>query len=164
MAKAKAQVPFEDFLMMVDPQYQPFVTSLSDYMVENGCSIKIEPSKSGYVVSYYHERLKRTMLNFVFRKKGLVARIYAGNIMQYMELLDTLPGSLKKSITKAPVCKRKIDPTACNSRCPMGYEFILDGEPQQKCRYNCFMFFLSDEANPAIQSIIEHEMAVVAKE
>lgn len=84
----------------------------------------------------------------MFRKKGLIARIYAGHIAQYMEILDTLPDSMVRSIQKAPICKRLVEPSTCNQKCSMGYDFILQGERLQRCRNSAFMFLLDKESRP----------------
>lgn len=158
MAK-KTEIPYEDFLAMVDPAMVPFVTRLDGIMRGAGCAVGIEPAKSGYVVSYKFADGGRTLANFVFRKKGLVIRIYADHILKYMELLESLPVAMKAKVAKAPVCRRLINPELCNPHCPKGYEFILAGENHQKCRYNCFMFFLGEEENPHIQTLVEREIA-----
>ena len=156
---AKANIPYEDFIAMVDPQMVPFVNEVNGYLLQNGCTLGIEPAKSGYVVSYKHKASERTMVNFVFRKKGLVIRIYADNVRKYMEYLEQLPKAMLQSIAKAPVGRPMINPELCNAHCPKGYEFLLGGEIQQKCRYNCFLLFLSEEANPYIMEILRKEMA-----
>lgn len=155
----KEEIPFDDFIAMVDPKMIPVVMELDASMRNGGCKVGIASAKSGYVVSYKHPASKRTLANFVFRKKGLVIRIYADNVMQYMEFLETLPPTMKAKIAKAPVCKRLMNPENCSDRCPKGYEFILEGEGYQKCRYNCFMFFLEEEANDYIKTMVEKELA-----
>ena len=96
-------------------------------------------------------------MSHVFRKKGLMMRIYADNILSYSDVLTKCPDIMKKDIKKAGVCKRLINPDDCNSRCPLGYDFILDGERQQKCRYG-FMFYLTDETKPYLQEIVKLEI------
>lgn len=146
---------FQDFLTSVDEENQTFVSSLHDELTGLGCKIDIKSAKSGYVVSYSLN--KKTIANYVFRKKGLIARIYAAHIAQYMEVLDTLPDGMVRSIQEAPVCKRLVDPAACNQKCPMGYDFILKGERLQRCRNNAFMFLLSEESRPHVKSLLLHE-------
>lgn len=146
---------FQDFLSSVDEKNQTFVSDLHDELTELGCKIDVKPAKSGYVVSYSLN--KKTIANYVFRKKGLIARIYAGHISQYMEILDTLPDEMVRSIQKAPICKRLVNPAACNQKCSMGYDFILKGERLQKCRNNAFMFLLDEESKPFVKSLLLHE-------
>lgn len=157
--KEKIEIPFEDFIAIVNPETVPFVVELDALLREKNCTVGIEPAKSGYVVSYKHTGSGRVLINFVFRKKGLVIRIYADNVLKYMELLETFPRELKGKVAKAPVCRRLINPELCNAHCPKGYEFILEGENHQKCRYSCFMFFLGGEADPCIRQMVELELA-----
>jgi len=150
---------FEDFLLEVNPQYQGFARELNEYLLENGCTLKISTAKSGYVVSYQHGKKKRVLINFVFRKDiGLVVRIYGGNVEQYMETIESLPSNMKETIEKAPTCKRFEDPPKCSPKC-IGYVFPLAGTHHQKCRYNCFLFPVSDENIPYIRAMIDKELS-----
>ena len=149
---------FEDFIISVAPQYQGFARSINDYMLQNGCALKITTAKNGYVVSYQHTARKRVVMNFVFRKKGLVARIYGDHVGDYPDFLEALPDSMRNSISEAPSCKRFNDPPKCNSKC-VGYVFSLGNAQYQKCRYSCFMFDVSDESIPFITAHIEKELA-----
>lgn len=146
---------FQDFLATVGGENQKFVSDMHDELTAMGCKVDVKPAKSGYVVSYSLD--KKIIANYVFRKKGLIARIYAGHIAQYMEILDTLPDSMVHSIQKAPICKRLIDSSACNQKCSMGYDFILKGERLQRCRNNAFMFLLDDESRPYIRAFLTNE-------
>lgn len=151
---------FQDFLAAVDEEFQEFVRQLHDEMAELGCKTEVKLAKSGYVVSCNLN--KKAIANYVFRKKGLMVRIYAGHIAQYMDVLDTLPGSMVKTIQEAPVCKRLLDPADCNQRCPMGYDFVLKGERLQKCRNGAFMFLLSEENKPYIKTLLLKEVKASA--
>lgn len=154
----KEETPFGDFLSEVNPACLGFVTRLHEYLLENDCSVKIESAKSGYVVSYSLNKTKKVVANYVFRKKGLIIRIYGDYVSNYMEFINTLPEEMAKAIEKAPVCKRLVDPAKCNSRCPMGYVFTLKGTEYQKCRYNSFMFLINDENTSYIKTFLEHEL------
>jgi len=63
-----------------------------------------------------------------------------------------------KAIEKAPVCKRLIDITKCNSKCRMGYDFTLKDTQYQKCQYNCFMFLVTDENISFINEFLANEL------
>ena len=152
---------FQDFLASVDGEDQKFVSELHGELTEFGCKIDVKAAKSGYVVSYVLN--KKTIANYVFRKKGLIARIYTGHIAQYMEILDALPDSMVRSIREAPICKRLVDPAACNQKCSMGYDFILKGERLQRCRNNAFMFLLDEESRPHVKSLLLHEVKAAAQ-
>ena len=148
---------FEDFIIEVDPQYQDFARKMHEYLLQNDCKLKMASAKNGYVVSYQHGMKKRVLMNFVFRKSGLVARIYADHIGQYIEVLETVPDSMKTTVEKAPKCKRFEVPAGCNSKCG-GYVFTLGDTQYQKCRYNCFLFGVNDESVPFIRTMIEKEL------
>lgn len=150
---------FELFLESVGDNNREFVVSLDEYLAHNDCKRTIKSAKSGYVVSYVAADTKRTLATFVFRKSGVKLRIYAEHAAQYEGFLDDLPQTMKKEIQKASVCKRLADPNACNPKCAMGFEFVLNGEPYQKCRYMAFMPTLSEENNPYIMQFLEKELS-----
>jgi hypothetical protein len=154
----KEIIPFSDFLAAAGAEHTEYLNSLHEYLLNNGFKVEIKTAASGYVVSYIHTPTKRTALNYIFRKKRPVMRLYADNIIGYMEILSAWPDSMKEAVKKAGPCKRLINPDACNSRCPMGYDFILDGERQQKCRYGGFMFFLDGETKPYLKEMVECEV------
>lgn len=153
---AKEKISYEDFIATVNDKDKDFVNELHIDFTSHGCKIEIKEAKSGFVVSYTFN--KKTVANYVFRKSGLIIRIYANHIVGYMEFLDTFPVDMIASMQTAPVCKRLINPDDCNSRCAMGYDFILKGERQQKCRIGAFMFLLNDEHNPYIKSFVSSEL------
>lgn len=145
------------FIITVDSALTEFVTALHHKLTEDGCTIEVKEAKSGYVVSYLYN--KKAIANYVFRKKGIIARIYGNHIDDYMELLDTLPDRMMKIIQDAQVCKRLINPDDCNPKCAMGYDFILHGQRHPKCRNNAFMFLLCEENNPFIKTFLMSELA-----
>ncbi|MDE6731260.1 MAG: hypothetical protein K2J77_00090 [Oscillospiraceae bacterium] len=147
---------FEDFLQSVGESNRAFVAELHEFLTENGCKCDIKEAKSGFVVSYL--KAKKTLMNYVQRKTGTKARIYAANVGSYQEMLDTLPPKMKSDIIKAAPCKRLLDPTACNPKCSMGYTFTMDGEEYKKCRSTAFMFALSEENNGSIREFLEREL------
>lgn len=147
---------FEDFLQSVEENNRAFVAELHGFLTENGCKCDVKEAKSGFVVSYL--KAKKTLMNYVQRKTGTKARIYAANIAGYQEMLDTLPPKMKSEIIKAAPCKRLLDPTACNPKCSMGYTFTMDGEEYKKCRSTAFMFALSEENNGFIREFLEREL------
>lgn len=155
---SKEEIKFEDFLANVSPVNVDFVNQTHAFILQSGCTYKIESAKNGFVVSYVHAKTKKVIANYVFRKSGLIIRIYGDHIGSYSDVLTALPEGMAKAIEKAPVCKRLIDPTKCNSRCPMGYVFELNGTVHQKCRYNSFMFGVIDENYDTIHAFIEREL------
>lgn len=154
----KEEIRFEDFLENVSPDNIDFVNTVHDYLLQAGCTTKIEAAKSGHVLSYLLPKTKKVLLNYVFRKNGLVVRIYGDGIDNYADILKMLPEGMGKAIEKAPSCKRLLDPNKCNSRCPMGYIFELNGTEHKKCRYSSFMFVVNGEHHEAIRRFIESEL------
>lgn len=149
---------FEDFLFDVSPLQRPFIDPIHESLIQNDCQAKIEIAKSGYVVSYAFQPQKRVIANLIFRKKGVMIRIYGDNVTKYEGLLQTLPESMRKDIVKSSNCKRLLDPTKCNARCSMGNVFMLDGEQHKKCRYGSFMFLISQETAAPIQEFLANEL------
>jgi hypothetical protein len=102
------------------------------------------------------------MLNFLFRKKALMLRIYpdgigAGSFEKYSALLDRLPESMEQEINKASLCKRLINPAECNPKCIMGYDFYIRKNHYQKCRYQCFQFAVNPGSMAVLQELIDTE-------
>lgn len=149
---------FEDFIAAVDKENEAFVRELHTSLLRLGCRIEVKTAKSGHLVSYLFEN--KALANYVFRKKGLLIRIYANHVNQYMDFLDTLPDGMLESIRSAPVCKRLIDPNTCNSRCPMGYDFSIRGEHFKKCRNNAFLFLMCEENNSFVRTFLTNEAKV----
>ena len=150
---------FEDFLMEVDPQYHGFAREIHEYLLENGCVMKITTAKNGYLVSYKYGKKKRVILNFVFRKSGLMVRIYSDYVAEYLDIIESFPESMKKTIENAPSCKRFEDPPKCTPTC-IGYVFAFNGTQHQKCRYSCFFFEVTDETIPHIREMVEKELSL----
>lgn len=151
----KKKIEFQDFFATVPEENQDFVKELHDKLMELGYKIEIKEAKSGYMVSYLYN--KKTVANYVFRRKGMLVRIYGVHVNDYEKVLETLPDEMIQAIQKAPICKRMADPDSCNPRCSMGYDFWLRGEHYQKCRNSAFMFLFGPENNPYIESLLLSE-------
>ena len=157
----KQVISFSDFLVATGAPHEAFINQLHDYLQENSCVWKIREAANGYVVSYVHKPTNRTVANYVFRKKLPMLRVYADNIDSYEDKVSQWPDAMKDTIRKGGNCSRLVDPTACNSRCLKGFDFILDGERQQKCRcHMSFTFFLNEETKPFLLEIMEHEIQI----
>ena len=153
---AKEKISFEQFMETVDLENKPFVQNLHDYLLGSGCKVTFEEKKSGFLASYKIGKPQRALLNFIFRKNGMLTRIYGERISGYPDFLNSLPAEMVKSIHDSGICKRLVYNT-CNPKCT-GYDFRIGGEHYQKCRYNCFEFLMTDESKPYIKSFIEHEL------
>lgn len=145
-----------EFLDCVPMYHKSFVNELNTFFINHGCKLELKPAKSGYVASY---RLnKKVICNFVFRKKGMLFRLYGDNYKHYHEMLEHLPASMQKEIATASACKRLIDPQACNSKCHMGYDITIQGNHYLPCRYDGFMFLITDESKPYIKQLATQEI------
>lgn len=149
---------FDQFIVDVDPSQLPYVMQLHEYLTSHGCQIKIEPAKNGYVISYTLQKGKKVVANFVFRKIGLLVRIYGDNVGKYNGILHEFPIVMQDAMMKAADCKRLLDPTKCNARCPMGNIYTLRDETQRKCRYSSFVFLLNEQSCPYVQAFLENEL------
>lgn len=73
----KQQELYEAFLTRVEPEHRAFAAELHELFVNNGCTVEIKPTSSGFLVSYKFASTKKAVANFVFRKSGLLLRLYA---------------------------------------------------------------------------------------
>lgn len=155
-------IEFDEFITSVSEENQQFVSDLHQELINHGCTINIKEAKSGYVVAYLYQ--KKTIANYVFRKKGMFIRIYGAHVKEYEDILDTFPSDMINAISKAQICKRLVDPNACNPKCSMGYDFMMKDEHYQKCRNGAFMFLVCSKNNPYIQSLLLHEVKACQKQ
>ena len=153
---AKEKITFEQFFETVDADNKPFIQGLHSYLLENGCKVTFEEKKSGFLASYKFGKPPKALLNFVFRKSGMLARIYGERISSYPDFLNTLTAEMVKSIESAGDCGRLVK-NACSPKC-IGYDFTIGDTHFQKCRYSCFEFLITDEGKPLIKSFVEHEL------
>jgi len=153
---AKEKITFEQFLEAVDTANKPFVQEIHGYLLDNACKVAFEEKKNGFLASYKYGKPPRAFLNFIFRKHGMLTRIYGEHVGGYPDFLNALPAEMVSSIENAGDCKRLVNNT-CSPKCT-GYDFTIGSEHFQKCRYNCFEFLMTNDSNPYIKSFIEHEL------
>jgi len=153
---AAEKIIFEQFLEAVEAEHRPFTENLHEYLIENGCKVTFEEKKSGYLASYKHGKKKRAIANFIFRKAGMLVRIYGEYISGYPDFLNTLPEGLVQDIADSGDCKRLTN-NGCSPKCS-GYDFTVGGRRFQKCRYNCFELLVADKNNGYIKAFIENEL------
>lgn len=48
----KQQELYEAFLTRVEPEHRAFAAELHELFVNNGCTVEIKPTSSGFLVSY----------------------------------------------------------------------------------------------------------------
>ena len=150
------KMTFDEFLDTVGVKLKPFIQNLHNYLSESGCKSSFEEKKSGPLASYKYGKPPKAVANFLFRKTGLRIRIYGENISEYVNLLSTLPLEMVESINNSGECKRLTQNT-CSLKCT-GYDFMIENEHFQKCRYGCFEFAVTEENNPYIKSFLENEV------
>ena len=151
---SQTKLTIKDFIKGVDNSYQSFVKEIDDYLIENNCKATFEEKKSGLLASYKYNN--KALINFLFRKRGLLVRIYGENVNQNEELLTNLPDTMVEEIRSSSICKRIVHNT-CSPKC-MGYDFKIKGEHFQKCRYNCFEFLVTGESSSYIKELIKSEL------
>lgn len=154
---AKEKTSFKEFLSTVVPEHQAFVEKLNDQLIEQGCDLVIKKAKSGYAVSYQLE--KKTVMNWVFRKAGVLARVYGDNASKYEDIIASLPADMQKKMTASRDCKRLIDPNACSDTCVKGFVYTLNGNIHKKCRNDGMFFLLTNETAEHIAGLVCAEVA-----
>lgn len=148
---------FSDFIMSVPQEHQIFVKSLHDKLTDLGCKIKVKAAKSGYAVSYQYNQ--KAIMNWVFRKAGILARIYGDHVGMYENIVSALPADMQRKMTASRDCKRLLDPASCSDTCVKGFVYRIGEETFKKCR-NDGMFFLLDKSNESyIQALVEAEIS-----
>jgi len=153
---ATEKLSFEQFLESVDESNQAFVQDLHSYLLDNGCKGAFEAKKSGPFASYKHVKSKKSVVNLLTRKKGMLVRIYGESIGEYRDFLNSLPAEMVAAIESAGICKRLVENT-CSPKCT-GYDFTIGSERYQLCRYGAFEFLATSESNPYIKSFVENEV------
>lgn len=154
---AKEKISFKAFLSTVAPEHQAVVDELHNKLTKLGCELIIKEAKSGYAVSYQLE--KKTVMNWVFRKSGILARIYGDNAGKYEDIIADLPADMQEKMTAARDCKRLIDPTACSDTCVKGFVYALHGQTYKKCRNDGMFFLLTEETAESIAAFVCAEVA-----
>ncbi|MCR0317376.1 hypothetical protein MKA27_17260 [[Clostridium] innocuum] len=155
MAKEKGS--FREFLSAVAPEHQAFIEELNNKLIEQGCNLVIKEAKSGYAASYQLE--KKTIMNWVFRKSGILARIYGDNAGKYEDILASLPADMQEKMTASRDCKKLIDPNACSDTCVKGFVYFLNDNIHKKCRNDGMFFLLTNETAEHIARLVCAEAA-----
>jgi len=152
-------IVFSEFIESVEDKDIEFVEKVHQILSDLDYKCEIKTAKQGYIVSYLNKKTKRTLATYVRRKSGLKLRLYPAHINDYESFLGTMPKQMIKAVEKSSVCKRMIDPEACNSRCVMGYAFDLSDTHYQKCRYSAFQFDLNEDNNPYLLAFLDKELS-----
>lgn len=148
---------YTDFLGLVPDESKAFVDELNSFLVGKECKRSIKPAAKGYLVTYSLPGSDKSLLNFVFRKGCVKARIYTSHVGEYEELIEKFPEVTKKEIANALECK-KLNGKTCSPTCPAGYTFVMDDMEYKKCRSMAFLPALNKANNPIIKEMIEKEI------
>ena len=151
---------YEDFLQSVAEEDRAFVEQMHARFLEFDCKADVKEAKQGFAVSYYYlkEKKKIVIMNYVFRKKGMLVRIYARHIDRYQQVLNCLPEAMKMDVIKGGDCKRLTGVSVCSPTCTAGYEFEMDGKKYQKCKNSAFFWLVSSDSKDFILQILENEL------
>ena len=66
----KQQELYEAFLTRVEPEHRAFAAELHELFVNNGCTVEIKPTSSGFLVSYKFASTKKAVAILCFAKAG----------------------------------------------------------------------------------------------
>jgi hypothetical protein len=147
---------------LVPNELKAFVDDLNSYLIAEKCKRIIKPAAKGYLVTYSLSENGKSLLNFVFRKGHIKARIYASHVVEYNEVIEKFPENTKKEFSEALDCK-KLNGKDCSPTCPAGYTFVMDGTEYKKCRSMAFLPSLNEENNPIIREMVEKEIDAVKR-
>ncbi|MDF9823977.1 hypothetical protein M2475_000325 [Breznakia sp. PF5-3] len=149
---------FNEFLLTVTPEHQAFVEKLNQKLIKQGCDLVIKKAKSGYTVTY--QLKKKSVMNWIFRKAGMMARIYGDNACKDKDIITSLPTNMQKKMIMSRDCARLIDPNACSPVCVRGFVYNLNGDIHKKCRNDGMFFQLTNENAEHIDKLVSKEVSV----
>jgi len=147
---------FEDFLMSVKSEYKDFVLTVHEIILREGCKVKIDSSKTT-LFSVKYTQGRKGIFNFMLRKRGFKASVYAANFAQYPAVLNSLPENMVAQIAKTSACKNMTSQPSCWDGC-IGYDISIGEEQYQKCKFNCFKFDVDAESTPFLIELLESEL------
>ena len=152
----KTNYQYEDFLMGVDDAYKSFVVAVHEKLLQEGCKVKIGSTKTN-LFSVKYTQGRRGVFNFMLRKRGFKASVYAANFAAYPDVLNSLPKSMAAQIAKTSDCKNMSDSPTCWDGC-IGYDIRIGEEQHQKCKFGCFQFNVDAESIPFLLTLLESEL------
>ena len=144
------EIAFNDFLKAVEPQHRQFAEGVHKELTAGGYKMKIESKASGLFITYKHPKTKRSLLNFLFRKSGLLVRLYP---VSKTPAVPALTAEMVKEVGKTRTCDN------CSEKCQKGYKFTIGGQAYDKCHYGAFLFAVTEESKPILTKWIHDEIA-----
>lgn len=156
-------ITYDNFIRTVEENNLTFVEDMHTLFLDNGCTVEIKEAKQGYVVTYVYKKNKKriALMNYVFRKSGMMVRVYARHIGMYQSFLDSLPDDMKKNVIKAGDCKRLTGISECSPTCTAGYDFRMDGVKYKKCKNSSFFWKVEPKSTKYIRKMLENELNLV---
>jgi len=148
---SQSKLTFDDFITNLNTTNLAFVLGLNEFMINHGCKATFEEKKTSILASYKHTKTKKSVINLLIKKQGLLVRIYGENISTYHDFLQTIPAEMVQAIDASGICKRLVS-NGCSPKC-IGYDFTIEGTHYQKCRYNCFEFLVTEESASYINTL-----------
>lgn len=157
-------ITYDDFLGTVEENNRAFVDDMHSLFMDYGCTLEIKEAKQGYVVTYTYKQDKKkvSLMNYVFRKSGMMVRIYARHIGIYQSVLDSLPKDMKKSVIKAGDCKRLTGISECSPSCTAGYDFMMEGVNYKKCKNSSFFWKVEPKSMEHIRTMLKNELSLTS--
>lgn len=154
---------YDDFLKNVEKDNLAFVEDIHKLLSGFGCNVTVKEAKQGCLVTYTYSRNQKkiSLMNYVFRKSGMYARIYARHIRGYQDILDSLPKEIKKDMAKAGDCKRLNGISECSPSCTAGYDFIMDSTNYRKCKNSAFFWRVEQKSFEPIKGLLENELRLI---
>ena len=152
----KTNYQYEDFLMSVGDEYKDFVHTVNEILLREGCKVKVDSSKTN-LFSVKYTQGRKGIFNFMLRKRGFKASVYAANFAEYPDVMNRLPESMVAQISKTPACKNMATPPTCWDGC-VGYDIHIGEAQYQKCKFGCFQFDVNSESIPLLLELLESEL------
>jgi len=153
----QANYQFQDFLMSVNEVHKAFVHTVHELLLQQGCKVKVGSTKTN-LFSVKYTQGRRGVFNFMLRRRGFKASVYAANFMQYTDVLDRLPESMVAQLAKTSACKNMSDTPTCWDGC-IGYDIPIRDVRYEKCKFGCFQFHVDEESMPFLLEMLERELA-----
>ena len=153
---AQPDLQFQDFLMQVNDDYQDFVHKVHELLLKDEYKCNVGTSKTA-LFSIKYTQGRKGIFNFMLRKKGFKASVYAANFAKYLDVLNRLPESMVNQIVKVSSCKNIAEPGTCMGKC-IGYDFYIREDHYQKCKFSCFQFNVDAESIPFLLELLQSEL------
>ena len=156
-------ISYDAFLLTIEACNREFVNDMHKLFTDSGCALEIKEAKQGYVVTYTYklDNKRVALMNYVFRKSGMMVRIYARHVAIYQSIFNSMPENMKKAIIKAGDCKKLNGISECSPTCTAGYDFMMDDVNYKKCKNSAFFWKVEPESMEYIKIMIKNELNLI---